>query len=624
MSLFGELKRRNVFRVGAAYVAVSWLIIQVAETLFPVFGLTDTAIRIVVILLAIGFIPAVVAAWAFELTPEGVKREAEVDHDSAVSRRMTRRLDRLFLVALALALGFFVFDKFVLDPARDAREVAAAMEQAREEGRTEAKEEIRDASLAVLAFQDLSRGGDQEYFSDGLAVDLIHQLGNVPALRVTGKTSAFSFKGKDATIPEIGEALNVAHVLDGSVSKAGERIRISVQLVDARQDTQLWSQTYDRTLGDIFAIRDEIALTVYDRLTIEFERLEQDSLRTNPEAYDLALRGRYLIDRHESQEDFEQAAGLLKNALAIDPDYVPALLASIYANYSLMTFGLISDEDEARLANELIDRVLAIDPENGTALGMVAWNDWESRMDLEAASRRFSESLRTAPGDLELTQFAGTFARSIGRHTESIALLERCVAADPRDGLCTFHLAQSYLWGNRLDQAQEMHRRYRIIGGGSAYYLILTLLLSDEPATALAELEVAENERPPDDAQLLAARAMIMHDLGRFDESARALDRIIGQLNDQYRDQAYLVAEAYAWKGDRESAFEWLEKAYALDERYGLKGYWFHRIMFLPIWRNLHNDPRWDELRERMNMSAARLDAIEFSLPPWIEVSGED
>jgi len=207
MSFFGELKRRNVFRAAAAYVAVAWLIIQVVETLFPVFGLSDDAIRTAVILLAIGFIPAMIAAWAFELTPEGFKPEAEVDHDSAISQRMTRQLDRLFLVALALALGFFVFDKFVLDPARDAQELAKATEQAKLEGRTEAAEELRDASVAVLAFQDLSPGGDQEYFGDGLAVDLIDQLGRVAALRVTGKTSAFSFKGTAATIPEIGKAL---------------------------------------------------------------------------------------------------------------------------------------------------------------------------------------------------------------------------------------------------------------------------------------------------------------------------------------------------------------------------------------------------------------------------------
>jgi TolB-like protein/thioredoxin-like negative regulator of GroEL len=623
MSLFRELKRRNVFRVAAAYVAFAWLVIQVVEVLFPVFEISDAAIRIVVILLAIGFVPAVISAWAFELTPEGFKREAEVDHDSPASQRMTRRLDRLFIVALALALGLFAFDKFVLDPARDKAKLDEAIAEAKQQARVEAREEVRDASVAVLAFQDLSPGSDQAYFAEGLAVDLINQLGNVPALRVTGRTSAFSFKGKDATIPEIGEALNVAHVLDGTVSKAGERVRISVQLTDTRTDTNLWSETFDRTLGDIFDTRDEIALTVFDRLTIEFEQIEQASLRTDPQVYDLTLQARHLMDSWGNSDDADrQASELLDRALAIDPDYVPALLLSAYASYSLLRLGLISDEEQDRHAASMIERVLAIDPENGTALAGLAWGAWETRFDLESAASQFSDALRTAPGDLELTRTAGVFARSIGRHAESIALLERCVAADPRNSKCHFHLAQSYLWGSRFEEAVRAHRRTQLVAGdkGNTYYVALSLLLLGNPDGALKELESFPEDRR-DHPQALAARAMIMHDLGRQEASAAALERIAEQIEDRFRDQAYLVAEAYAWTGQIDSAFESLEKAYARDERYGLRGYWFHRIMFLPVWRNLHDDPRWGALRARMNMSAARLGAIEFSLPEWIRVS---
>jgi TolB-like protein/Flp pilus assembly protein TadD len=623
MSLFRELKRRNVFRVAAAYVAFAWLVIQVVEVLFPVFELSDAAIRTVVVLLAVGFLPTVISAWAFELTPEGFRRESEVDHDSPASRRMSRRLDRLFIVALALALGLFALDKFVLDPARDAEQLATAVEQAREEGRIEAKEEVRDASVAVLAFHDLSPDGDQAYFAEGLAVDLINQLGNVPALRVTGRTSAFSFKGKDATIPEIGESLNVAHVLDGAVSKAGDRVRISVQLTDTRTDSNLWSETFDRTLGDIFDTRDEIALAVFDRLTIEFERLEQASLRTDPEVYDLTLQARHLMYAWGKDEDADmQAFELLDRALAIDPEYVPALLDSSYASYGLLRLGLMSDEEQDRHADSMIQRVLAIDPDNGTALAGLAWDAWESRFDLESAASQFSDALRTAPGDLELTRAAGIFARSIGRHAESIALLERCVAADPRNSNCHFHLAQSYLWGSRFEEAVKAHRRTQVVSGnpGNTYYLALSLLLQGNPDSALKELESFTGERQ-EHPQALAARAMVMHDLGRQEESEAALERIVEQIEDRFRDQAYLVAEAYAWTGQIDSAFEWLEKAYARDERYGLKGYWFHRIMFLPIWRNLHDDPRWNGLRERASVSAARLDALEFTLPEWIQVS---
>jgi TolB-like protein len=622
MSLFGELKRRNVFRVGAAYVVTAWLIIQVVETLFPIYNLSDAAVRLVVNLLAIGLVPVLVLAWVFEWTPEGLKKERDADHQHPASLRAARRLDRMILVVLALALGYFIFDKFLLDPARDAEKLTSAVEQAREQGRTEAKAEVRDSSVAVLAFQDLSPAGDQAYFGDGLAVDLINQLGKVPDLRVTGKTSAFSFKDKAATIPEIGEALNVGHVLDGSVSKAGDRVRISVQLVDTRQDTQLWAQTYDRTLDDIFAIRDEITFRIYDRLTIEFERLEAQNLKTDPEVYDLTLQARHIFDIGDSSDKDRQAAELLAQALAIDPNYVPALLLSIRVDYMLLRGGEISDTEQSQKANESVERVLAIDPDNGEALIHMAWEDWEGRLDLESAARGISGALRTAPGNLVLTRGAGMFARSIGRHKDSIALLERCVAADPLERNCTFQLAQSYLWGGQLEDAMKAHRRLESLTGqkNSVYYVVLTLLLQGKPALALTELEAATF--PQDHPMELAARAMIMHDLGRFKESKAAFDRFEEQFEGQFREDAYLIAEAYAWTGQADSAFEWLEKGYALDERFGLQGYWFHRIMFLPIWQKLHGDPRWEELRGRMNMSSARLEAIEFSIPEWMSTPG--
>jgi tetratricopeptide (TPR) repeat protein len=454
-------------------------------------------------------------------------------------------------------------------------------------------------------------------------VDLINQLGSVPDLRVTGRTSAFSFKGKDIGVAEIGEALNVGHVLEGSVSKSGDRVRISVQFVDARQDTLLWSQAYDRRLGDIFDIRDDITARVYDRLTIEFDRLKQASIRTDPEVYDLTLQARNLFENAPTDEDSERTAELLAQALAIDPDYVPALLLRPYVVVVLLNRGLIGDEEADQIMDDSVARALAIDPGNGKALGLMAWNDWESRLDLASAGRRFSNALRTAPGNLDLTLMAGMFARSIGRHAESIALLERCVAADPQNVMCLFQLAQSYLWDSRFDDALRMHHQAHLLRGrkAAAYYVILALLMKGEPAQALSELESLADDLQ-DHPQMLAARAMILHDLGRDEESAAALDRIVGQLQGRQREHAYLVAEAYAWIGHRESAFEWLEKAYALDERYGMQGYWFHRIMFLPIWRNLHDDARWKELRERMNMSAARLDAVEFSIPEWLSASG--
>jgi TolB-like protein/Flp pilus assembly protein TadD len=614
MSLFGELKRRNVFRVAAAYLAVAWLVVQIVETLFPVFGLGDAAIRFVVILLAIGFIPALIVAWAFELTPEGFRREADVDHTTTSARRMTKRLDRVLLVALALALGFFALDKFVLDPARDAEELETAREEAMEAGRAEARETVRDNSIAVLAFQDLSPTGDQAYFCDGLAIDLLNQLAGDPALRVTGKTSAFSFKGKDATIPEISEALNVGHVLEGSVSKAGDRIRISVQLVDARADTQLWSETYDRTLDDIFAIRDEISEQIMRDLTAKLAGVMPGVLRTEGRVYDLTLQARHLIVNVDGMEDVKRAAALIEEALAIDPDYVPALLESVYVNYDLMRWGQMSEAEQNESANRTMVRVLELDPDNGNALALVAWGRWEAERDMDGAARGFTRAFAAAPGDTEVMRSTAMFARSIGRHEESVALLERCVASDPLNLRCRFHYGVSLLFAGRNDEAVEAFERLHSLTGesGAIRYLVIGRLLQGQPERALAELDAAEEASPG--PRMIAARAMVLHDLGRGEESATLLATLIDMWPELDKEGYYLIPEVQSWTGDIDAAFEWLARATDASERYGIYGYWFQRNIFLPVWRNLHGDPRWDEARERVEMSERQLAALPFEV----------
>jgi len=247
MSFFVELKRRNVIRVAVAYVVSAWLVIQVVETIFPAFGFGDAAIRTVVIVLAIGLVPAVIFAWAFELTPEGLKREKDVDRSQSMAPRTGKRLDRVIMVVLALALGYFAFDKFVLAPQRTAdlqqeltEQMATVAEEAREAGRTDAfLESYGDKSIAVLPFVNMSADKDQEYFSDGIAEELLNLLAKVSALRVISRTSAFSFKGTDLKLTEAAEELNVANILEGSVRRAGDRIRVTVQLIEARSDTHL-------------------------------------------------------------------------------------------------------------------------------------------------------------------------------------------------------------------------------------------------------------------------------------------------------------------------------------------------------------------------------------------------
>ncbi|MBT8063216.1 MAG: adenylyl cyclase, partial [Gammaproteobacteria bacterium] len=289
MSFLGELRRRNVLRVGAAYIVTAWLVVQVVETLFPVYGLSDGAIRLVVNILAIGLLPVLVLAWVFEWTPEGLKKDSDVEAGAPASLAAAKRLDRIILIVLVLALGYFATDKFVLDPQREARQAQlqqAELEQAREQGIAEGLQQSRgDASIAVLAFADLSPDGGQDYLGDGIAEDILNLLQRMPQLDVRSRTSSFRFKDKDVSVPEIAELLDVDHVLEGSVRRIGERIRITAQLIDARTDSHLWSDNFDRNVEDVFAIMDEISLAAAEQVGIELLSEPPRAERINADAY---------------------------------------------------------------------------------------------------------------------------------------------------------------------------------------------------------------------------------------------------------------------------------------------------------------------------------------------------
>jgi TolB-like protein len=286
---FNELKRRNVFRVAAAYLVSAWLIIQVVETTFPPFGFGDGAIRAVVIALSIGLIPVLVIAWVFELTPEGLKMDSDVDPARSVTRTAGRKLDRAIVAVLVLAVGYFAVDKFMLDPNRDAEQLELAREAVRNEAIIA---EIGDRSIAVLPFADMSQERDQAYFSEGIAEELLNLLATIPEVRVTSRSSAFSFKDKGLSIPEIADRLRVSYVLDGSVRKSGDQLRISAQLIDAQTDTQVWSRNFDRTLENIFQIQDEIAGDVVEQVRGTLDIASPQQRQTDPVAYSLFLEAR--------------------------------------------------------------------------------------------------------------------------------------------------------------------------------------------------------------------------------------------------------------------------------------------------------------------------------------------
>jgi len=268
MSILRELQRRNVLRVAAGYVALSWLIVQVMDTLAEAFSFTGDHIRMAVIVLAVGFIPAMIISWAFELTPEGLKRDADVRHDTLAAKASKQRLDRFVMAALALAVAYFVIDELLIEPRQGPVTVS-------------------ERSIAVLPFVNMSSDPEQEYFSDGISEELLNLLARIPELRVISRSSAFSYKGKDVNVPDVARELNVAHVLEGSVRKAGNTIRITAQLIHGPTDEHVWSETWDRELVDIFAIQDEIAANVVERLRLELLGEVPTKTPVDPEAYTL-------------------------------------------------------------------------------------------------------------------------------------------------------------------------------------------------------------------------------------------------------------------------------------------------------------------------------------------------
>ena len=601
MSLFSELKRRNVLRVAIAYLAASWLLIQVIETLFPIFGVSVALTRLFVILLIIGFPLTLIFSWLYELTPEGLKLERDIDRSSSVAHHTGKKLDRAIIVVLALSLGYFAFDKFVLDPARDAIREESVAQQARSEALVES---YGDKSIAVLPFVNMSSDAEQEYFSDGISEELLNLLAKIPELRVISRSSAFSYKGKDISLPIVAEQLNVAHILEGSVRKIGNRVRITAQLIEARSDTHLWSETFDRTLDDVFVTQDEIAAKVVEQLKITLLGKNVPRVRqTDPAAYALFLRARH-IRLQGSKESFEKALPLYLEALAIDPDYPPAWegLAEMYVIQA--AYGFRPVNEGYRLAREAINKALAIDPQFGVGVAGLGWIAVLYDHDMTAAAKHFERALLLSPTDLDVISGVAYLAESMGRLDSAIAFKEYAVARDPMGPVSHLGLASTYLDAGRLDDALASVRvglTLRPGNIGAQGKLGMALLLKGDGQAALEAIEQETHE-----VSRLANLAIAQYALEHQDQSEVYLSDLI---ENHAKEASFQVAGVYAWRGENDRAFEWLEKALE-NEDTGLAGvltfYWF---------KNLHDDPRWQPFLARIGRSDAQLATIKFEVP---------
>ena len=473
MKLLVELKRRNVFRVALFYIVAAWVVLQVAETLLPVFDVPDTAIRIIVLILALGFPLAVVFSWVFELTPEGLKRDEDVHVDPEIKQQTSRKLNWATLIAAVLAIGLLVADRLMPEPAGMPTPGLPTVEVAPEPAVAANNEPDPDpASIAVLPFEDLSPTGDQGYFSDGIAEEILNVLVRIDGLEVASRTSAFRFRDRDDIgIPGIARELDVRHVLEGSVRKAGDAIRVTAQLIDGRSDKHLWSETYDRSLTaeNIFAIQDEIATAIVAALRESIAlpdsaRPEVGMQTESLDAYELFLEARALYNQRKS---LDRAEALLERAVDLDPEFAGAwaIRAAIYMLNSEYQFIDVTRDTAVQRVQEFSGNALAIDPDNALALSVQAFNeqiearDGRAEHDIQSIVDDLKRALALDPSNGSTRNWLGISYGETGEIELALEQFTRCADDDPYYSPCVENAYDSLAVLGRMDEALEAFRR---------------------------------------------------------------------------------------------------------------------------------------------------------------------
>ena len=529
MRLVSELRRRNVLRMAVLYAITAWLMMQVAEVLIGLAALPSWMGPLVVAVLAIGFPIALIFAWVYEITPQGLKLEKDVDRSVSIADVTGRRMDFIAIAVLAAAVILFAVDKWW---------VGGPPEK----------------SIAVLAFENKSGDPQQEYFSDGVSEEILNLLSQIPELRVISRSSSFSFKGKEVSIPEVAEQLNVAHVLEGSVRRMGDRMRITAQLVDAETDSHLWSHSFDRDIENIFAVQDEIAKAISEALKLKLavgdsgHVLPEATVAADSEAYDAYLRGRELI-HHRIKDDLQEAIGYLERSVSLNNSYAPAHAQLAIAAILFHGYG---NEEARRIAARHLDRAQELRPglaEAYAGRALMALHD-----DPESAVIHARKALAVNPSYIDAMTWLRIGLQTVGRDEEAHAVLERMLVSDPLSIIARMHYAGWLQARGRIEEAHDIADRigmqspsagYRLHASISywaegdladaVYWGLKSSLHNDDLSSAF--LCVGEF----DEARRIARKAMWIDVAeGRWDEAIQAAERQAAQ----NPTGGYLLADA--------------------------------------------------------------------------------
>jgi TolB-like protein/Flp pilus assembly protein TadD len=500
-NFFSELKRRNVIRMAGLYLVGAWLLTQVASTLLPAFDIPSWMLRGLIVTLALGFIPAVIFSWVFQLTPEGLKREEAPGQ--SITPQTGRRMDRMIIVVLVLALGYFAFDKFVLRPRREAALVASAAPN-------ESRSVINAKSIAVLPFQNLSEEKQNEYFADGVQDQILTDLSHIADLKVISRTSVMQYKsGLARNLREIGQQLGVAHVVEGSVQRAANKIRVNAQLIDARTDAHVWAQTYDRDLADVFIIQSEIAKAIAGQLQAKLSPKENSAINERPTsdvaAYDLYLRAKQLIYEGEvapsrQRENLFQAVQLLDQAVARDPAFLLAYCQLAAAHDLIYFFNYDHTDSRLKLAEASIGNAVRLQPDAGETHLAQAIHSYWGYLDYDRAREELTKAQQLLPNDAQIFKFLGLIERRQGRWNEAVRNLERVVELDPRNADGFGNLAQTYFDLRRYNESIATFDRIAQLEPGNpavrTFRASIELLAGANVAPLRAVINTIEAEGP--------------------------------------------------------------------------------------------------------------------------------
>jgi TolB-like protein/Flp pilus assembly protein TadD len=553
MSFFTELKRRNVVRMAGLYLVGAWLLVQVASTMLPAFDAPTWLLRGLIITLAVCLISVLIFSWIFGLTPQGLKRDEGVSPTKSLAPQTARRMDRLIIVVLVLALGYFCFDKFVLTPRREVALIATASSPNEHEAAAGAK------SIAVLPLVNESGEKDEQYFSDGLSEDLITALSRFAGLKVIGRNSFFQFRDSKESSGTIGARLGVAHLLEGSVRRAADVVRIGAELVNAADGTTLWSQHYDRPYKDLFMLQDDITTAVASALKTKLLSVSEASAQSdrppsgNLAAYNAFLQGQFYSERNTGG-DYRKAVNAYKTAVALDPRYARAYadlaLSETFLTDSLAGIRARESFGEARSA---ANTALTLNPDLAAAHNARGLVLLFGDIDIGGTEAEVERAVQLAPNDLNARGSLAQMRAALGRPEEAIEAL----TADPRNSGWYSLLALDLMALGRLDEAEDaVHHQIALQSTDSAIARLSTIELLR--GNAAAALEKAEQIAPGKTRDLALANArQIGQDRAAADA---ALQTVIDRCGET---DAYFISRIYALRKDPDKMFGGLDRAWA-------------------------------------------------------------